>query len=169
MPLYIFMKFGSVGRTDAPIALPLGVSHVFCSSVGGVVRARARHFGALRKPLERNQRKSLNSIALFQECEKRSLPAREVLKKQEIAFPCCMASTKNIASHAAWECDFLFFQHLSRENRFQKIPLLFLVGAKKCFLGLPVREVLKKRFCITLRVLNEIRNLIKTISESLIF
>ena len=45
------VKFGGFGRTDAPIALPLGVPRVFCNDVGGLVRARARHFGALRKPL----------------------------------------------------------------------------------------------------------------------
>ena len=39
------IKFGSVGRTYAPSVFPLEVFNVFCSSVGGLVRARGRHFG----------------------------------------------------------------------------------------------------------------------------
>ena len=108
MTLYIFMKFGSVGRTDVPIAFPLGVSHVFCSNVGGLVRARARHFGAPRKQLERNHRKSFDSIGNFQESENMNVPATEVLKKW------------NLHSHRAWEAQkiLLPMQHGNANSSF---------------------------------------------------
>ena len=146
----MFRKFGSVGRTDAPIALPLGVSHVFCSSVGGVVRARARHFWALRKQLERNQRKSLNSIWNFQESENSDVFTAEVLKKLEFAFPPSMGSNIFFDSHVAWERKFQLFQHLCSENASLKNPLLFFVGAIRLILGTPAAEVLKKVFCMIL-------------------
>ena len=103
IPFDIFMKFGSVGRTDAPIAPPLGVPNVFYSSVGGLVRARARHFGAPRRPLDRNQRKSLNSIGNAKEIKKTGVLTAEVLKKLEFAFPPSMGSKNNNDPHAAWE------------------------------------------------------------------
>ena len=77
-----------------------------------------------------------------------NVPAAEVLKKLEFAFPPSMGSTKNIASHAAWERQFVFLQHLCSENASPKNPLLFFVVAIWVFLGLPDLEVLKKCFCI---------------------
>ena len=52
--------------------------------------------------------------------------AREVSQKSIVALPCCMGSSSFFSSHAAWECDFCFLQHLSSEKTifsfFQHIP-----------------------------------------------
>ena len=52
--------------------------------------------------------------------------AREVSQKSISALPCCMGSICFFVSHAAWECDFCFLQHLSSEKAifscFQHLP-----------------------------------------------
>ena len=48
--------------------------------------------------------------------------AAEVLQNPEMALSCCMGSQKKYASHAAWECQFRFLQHLCSENAIFDMP-----------------------------------------------